>query len=282
MTPNQNDPKDPLVKIAGLVKNFGEVRALQGIDLDIERGSVVCLLGPSGSGKSTLLRCINHLEIPSEGYIRIDGEFIGHTLHQGSPRPCNTRRLAEQRRRTAMVFQNFGLFAHRTVLENVIEGPVYGQGVPKSAATAHAMELLDRVGLSDKANAYPAHISGGQQQRVAIARAMATHPEVVLFDEPTSALDPELVGEVLEVMKSLAQDGVTMVVVTHEIEFARDVASTVHFMDQGQLVESGAPSTVIDSPRHTRTQSFLANVGGLKSAEKIANISKNAEKEIHI
>jgi polar amino acid transport system ATP-binding protein len=249
-----------IVNAVGLQKFFGEVHALRGVDLEVAQGSVVCLLGPSGSGKSTLLRCINRLETPSAGYVEIDGSYIGYERRRGRIRPVNERRLAAQRRCTGMVFQQFNLFAHMTVVENVMEGQVSGQGVPKAAARERARELLDRVGLSAKTDCYPAQLSGGQQQRVAIARALATHPKVVLFDEPTSALDPELVGEVLDVMRSLAEEGVTMIVVTHEIGFARDVASEVHFMDEGLIVESGTPERVIDAPERDRTRAFLAHI----------------------
>ncbi|OZM78133.1 amino acid ABC transporter ATP-binding protein [Pseudonocardia sp. MH-G8] len=250
----------PFLRAVGIKKRFGQVDALRGVDLQIHRGSVTCLLGPSGSGKSTLLRCLNRLETPDEGYVEIDGVVIG--FEQGRKRPvqCSPRRLAAQRRVTGMVFQHFNLFAHLTVEQNVTEGQVHGHGVARNAARTRALELLDRVGLADHAQRYPAQLSGGQQQRVAIARAMATAPKVLLFDEPTSALDPELVGEVLGVMRDLAHDGVTMLVVTHEIAFAEEVATHVHVMNEGSIIESGTPAEVIRSPRHARTQTFLARV----------------------
>jgi polar amino acid transport system ATP-binding protein len=252
---------EELVRAVGLHKSFGSVRALQGVDLVVARGTVVGLLGPSGSGKSTLLRCINRLETPSAGYVEVDGQVIGYERKAGRLRWCGQRRLAAQRRSTGMVFQQFQLFSHMTVLENVMEGQISGQGVGRTDARTRALELLDRVGMADKIDRYPAHISGGQQQRVAIARALATNPKVVLFDEPTSALDPELVGEVLSVMRDLARDGMTMIVVTHEIAFAREVATEVHFMDHGHIVESGSPSQVLDHPTKERTRAFLAEVG---------------------
>lgn len=252
---------DTIVRTVALHKRFhGGVHALRGVDMNIRRGSVVCLLGPSGSGKSTLLRCINRLEEPTSGFVEVDGTYMGYVPSGNRLRRCTTRRLAEQRRRTGMVFQHFGLFSHMTVLQNVMEGQVSGQGIAKSEAKARAEALLDRVGLGEKHAVYPAQISGGQQQRVAIARALATNPTVLLFDEPTSALDPELVGEVLAVMRSLASEGATMIVATHEIGFAREVATDVHFMDAGAIAESGPPSQVIDSPERDRTRAFLTNV----------------------
>ncbi len=249
-----------VVRVAGVHKSFGEVRALRGVDLSVPEGGVVCLLGRSGSGKSTLLRCINRLEVPEAGYVEIDGELMGLERHGGGARPCPPRRLAAHRRRTGMVFQHFNLFAHMTVVQNVMEGQVSGMGRPKAQARERAMELLEQVGLSDKGDVYPSHISGGQQQRVAIARALATDPRVVLFDEPTSALDPELVGEVLAVMRSLAEGGTTMVVVTHEISFAAEVATEVYYLHEGQVVESGPAHDVIRAPQNERTRTFLARM----------------------
>ncbi|RBM17415.1 ectoine/hydroxyectoine ABC transporter ATP-binding protein EhuA [Prauserella sp. PE36] len=259
-----------VVRAIGVHKWYGDVHALRGVDLDVPRGSVVCLLGPSGSGKSTLLRCINRLEVPTSGGVEIEDRCIGYKRERGRLRPCSSRRLAAQRRCTGMVFQQFNLFAHMTVLQNVMEGQTSGLGTPKAQARERAFELLDRVGLVDKADHYPGHISGGQQQRVAIARALASNPKVLLFDEPTSALDPELVGEVLAVMRSLAQEDVTMIVVTHEIEFAAEVATEVHFMCDGSIVESGNPRQVIDAPQQERTQYFLAHMRNRRSADTTA------------
>lgn len=257
----------PFLRTVGVRKRFGKVAALRGVDLEIDRGSVTCLLGPSGSGKSTLLRCINRLETPDAGYVEIDGDVIGFEQRRGRPVPCRPRRLAAQRRATGMVFQHFNLFSHLTAEQNVTEGQVHGHGVAPATARDRAHELLHRVGLDGCAQRYPAQLSGGQQQRVAIARAMATRPEVLLFDEPTSALDPELVGEVLAVMRDLAHDGVTMLVVTHEIAFAEEVATHVHVMDEGSIIESGTPAQVIHAPRQARTQTFLARVTRRTDAE---------------
>jgi polar amino acid transport system ATP-binding protein len=251
-----------MVQARGIRKAFGELTVLDGLDLDIERGEVVCVLGPSGSGKSTLLRCVNQLERPDAGVVAVDGEVIGYR-HGGGDRlqQLHRRELARQRSRIGMVFQRFNLFPHRTVLENVVEGACTVNREPRAQAEEHARELLGRVGLADRADAYPNHLSGGQQQRVAIARALAMRPAVMLFDEPTSALDPELVGEVLEVMKDLARAGMTMIVVTHEIGFARSVADRVVFMDGGVIVEQGTAQQVIDDPQAQRTRDFLARVG---------------------
>ncbi len=257
---------DLVVRAVGVHKTFtGGVQALRGVDLDVRRGAVACILGPSGSGKSTLLRCINRLESPTRGHIEVDGLPMGFAHSNGRPREISGRRLAIQRRSTGMVFQQFHLWQHMTVAENVMEAQL-GCGIDKATARQRALELLDRVGLADKEGAYPGHISGGQQQRVAIARALSTSPRVLLFDEPTSALDPELVGEVLAVMRSLADDGVTMVVVTHEIDFAADVATDVHFMADGILCESGPPDQVLHRPRHERTAAFLAQVNRTNSS----------------
>ncbi|WP_276314578.1 amino acid ABC transporter ATP-binding protein [Streptomyces sp. AcE210] len=243
-----------------IVKSYGELTVLDGLDFDVEHGEVVCLLGPSGSGKSTLLRCLNRLEKPDAGVVSVDGEIIGYRHAEGRLHELQGRELARQRADIGMVFQRFNLFPHRTILENVIEGPRVVRKESREASVAHARELLDRVGLAAKVDAYPNHLSGGQQQRVAIARALAMRPKLMLFDEPTSALDPELVGEVFAVMKDLARDGMTMIVVTHEMGFARDVADRVLFMDGGHIVEQGTPEDVIGNPRAERTRAFLARV----------------------
>jgi polar amino acid transport system ATP-binding protein len=253
--------RDIVVRVVGLHKRYRDVHALRGVDLEVERGSVVCLVGPSGSGKSTLLRCINRLEAPSAGYVEVDGTYIGYERRGDRLRPCNARRLAAQRRCTGMVFQQFNLFSHMTVLQNVMEGQLGGQGRSKAAASERARILLEQVGLADKASCYPAQLSGGQQQRVAIARALAIDPKVLLFDEPTSALDPELVGDVLDVMRSLGEEGATMIVVTHEVGFASQVATEVHFLSDGLITESGPPSEVLLAPKQERTQAFLAHIG---------------------
>ncbi|MCW2623768.1 MAG: amino acid transporter ATP-binding protein family [Mycobacterium sp.] len=250
----------PMVQAQEVCKSFGALHVLKGITLEVGRGEVLCMVGPSGSGKSTFLRCINHLEQVNAGRLYVDGDLIGYRdrgtkLHEMSPRDA-----AKQRRNIGMVFQHFNLFPHRTALENIIEAPIHVKGVKKDAAVARGKDLLDQVGLSEKANAYPAQLSGGQQQRVAIARALAMNPKLMLFDEPTSALDPELVGEVLGVMKKLATEGMTMVVVTHEMGFAREVANQLVFMDGGVVVESGAPREVLANPQHERTKAFLSKV----------------------
>jgi polar amino acid transport system ATP-binding protein len=251
---------EPLVRIRGLRKSFGTHLVLDGVDLDVRRGEVAVLLGPSGSGKSTLLRSINHLERPDAGFVEVAGEIIGYRYQDGRLHELGHRSITRQRARVGMVFQQFNLFPHLTVVENIIEAPVAVHGVPRKQAVAAARELLDRVGLAGREDAYPRQLSGGQQQRVAIARALAMEPELLLFDEPTSALDPELVGEVLAVMKDLADSGMTMVVVTHEIGFAREVADTVLFLDGGRIIESGAPADVLAHPRHERARAFLAAV----------------------
>ncbi|MGP9537382.1 amino acid ABC transporter ATP-binding protein [Brachybacterium sp. AOP43-C2-M15] len=249
-----------LVEIRGVHKSFGDLEVLRGIDLRIPPGSVTAILGPSGSGKSTLLRTINHLEPLTQGLISVDGEVIGYRREGDLLHELHEHEVLRQRTAIGMVFQSFNLFAHMTALANVTEAPRRALGVPRREAEAHARELLELVGLSDKAEVYPRQLSGGQQQRVAIARALALRPKVLLFDEPTSALDPELVEEVLEVIRSLARAGTTLVIVTHEISFARDVADTVVFMDRGRIVEQGPPAEVIDRPRHDRTRSFLQRV----------------------
>lgn len=250
----------PMVKAEQVCKSFGALHVLKGITLEVGAGEVLCMVGPSGSGKSTFLRCINHLEQVNAGRLYVDGDLIGYRergdkLHEMSPRDA-----AKQRREIGMVFQHFNLFPHRTALENIMEAPMKVKKVKKDAALARAKDLLNQVGLSDKAEAYPAQLSGGQQQRVAIARALAMDPKLMLFDEPTSALDPELVGEVLAVMKKLASEGMTMVVVTHEMGFAREVANELVFMDGGVVVESGAPREVLSNPQHERTKAFLSKV----------------------
>jgi polar amino acid transport system ATP-binding protein len=254
-----------MVEIRGVHKEFGHgaaaVHVLRGIDLTVERGSVTVILGPSGSGKSTLLRCINELEDITAGEVIVEGERMGYRVDgAGTVHRLHPKVVARQRRRIGMVFQRFHLFPHLTAVENVMEAPMRVRRVPKPQARSRATELLERVGLADRATYYPAQLSGGQQQRVAIARALAMDPDLMLFDEPTSALDPELVGEVLAVMKDLARDGMTMIVVTHEIGFAREVADRVVFMDFGQVVEQGPPADVLDHPREARTKDFLAHV----------------------
>ncbi|SCL37215.1 polar amino acid transport system ATP-binding protein [Micromonospora rhizosphaerae] len=249
-----------MVRAEQVHKSFGSLEVLKGIDLEVRTGEVCCLLGPSGSGKSTFLRCINHLEKINAGRIWVDGDLIGYRERGGKLHELREKEVAAQRRSIGMVFQRFNLFPHMTALENVIEAPVRVRGEKKAAARERAAALLDRVGLGDKLGTYPGQLSGGQQQRVAIARALAMQPKLMLFDEPTSALDPELVGEVLDVMKDLARDGMTMIVVTHEIGFAREVGDSLIFMDGGVVVESGAPREVIANPRHDRTKAFLAKV----------------------
>ncbi|MBF6221253.1 amino acid ABC transporter ATP-binding protein [Nocardia abscessus] len=241
-------------------KNFGALQVLKGVSLEVGRGEVMCLIGPSGSGKSTFLRCINHLEQVNAGRLYVDGEIVGYREKSGKLYEMHPREAAKQRREIGMVFQHFNLFPHRTALENIIEAPTQVKKVRKADAVTRARELLDRVGLADKANAYPAQLSGGQQQRVAIARALAMDPKLMLFDEPTSALDPELVGEVLTVMRELARSGMTMVVVTHEMGFAREVADQLVFMDAGVVVEAGPPRELLADPRHDRTKAFLSRL----------------------
>ncbi len=249
-----------MVKAESVCKNFGALKVLRGVTLEIGRGHVMVLIGPSGSGKSTFLRCINHLEVVNAGRLYVDGELIGYRERGGKLLEMPPRNAAKQRRDIGMVFQHFNLFPHRTALGNIIESPIHVKGVKKDAAVARGKDLLDQVGLADKAGAYPAQLSGGQQQRVAIARALAMNPKLMLFDEPTSALDPELVGEVLAVMKKLASEGMTMVVVTHEMGFAREVADQLVFMDRGVVVEHGPPREILANPQHERTQAFLSKV----------------------
>jgi polar amino acid transport system ATP-binding protein len=241
-------------------KYFGPNEVLKGIDFQVRSGEVVCLLGPSGSGKSTFLRCINHLEKITAGRLLVDGELVGYRQHGDKLHELSENEVAKKRAEIGMVFQHFNLFPHMTAIGNIIEAPIQVKNEPKAQVRERAAELLAKVGLADRANAYPRQLSGGQQQRVAIARALAMRPKLMLFDEPTSALDPELVGDVLAVMCDLARDGMTMIVVTHEIGFAREVADTVVFMDAGVVVESGSPSEVISNPRHERTKAFLAQV----------------------
>ena len=250
----------PMVDIRGVHKFFGELHVLKGIDLQVQRGEVCVVLGPSGSGKSTLIRCINELEQISAGRLYVDGELMGLHEEDGTLYRLSDEQIAKQRERVGMVFQSFNLFPHMTARENVMEAPRQVRGLRKDEAAKLADEQLARVGLSDRADHYPAQLSGGQQQRVAIARALAMEPELMLFDEPTSALDPELVGEVLGVMQELAASGMTMIVVTHEVGFAREVGDQVVFMDDGVIVERGEPRQVIDSPREQRTKDFFDKV----------------------
>ncbi|HAN24834.1 MAG: amino acid ABC transporter ATP-binding protein [Microbacterium sp.] len=253
--------REALVRLRNIHKSFGHVEVLSGIDLDVAAGEVVCLIGASGSGKSTLLRCVNHLERPDRGRVYVGDHLIGYEeradgrLHELSP-----RRINAQRTDIGMVFQHFNLFPHLTVLENVIEAPMRVRRLDRATATATARDLLDRVGMAHKEDAYPRTLSGGQQQRVAIARGLAMRPKLMLFDEPTSALDPELVGEVLDVMRDLARSGMTMIVVTHEMAFAREVAGRIAFMSGGEIVEIGTPAEVLGNPQHERTRAFLSKV----------------------
>lgn len=250
----------PMISAQNVHKSFGQLEVLKGINLEVQAGEVACLLGPSGSGKSTFLRCVNHLDKATAGRLYVDGELIGYREKNGTLYEISEKEAAEQRSDIGMVFQSFNLFPHRTVIENIIEAPVQVKKIPEETACARAMELLEDVGLASKANNYPVQLSGGQQQRVAIARAVAMDPKLMLFDEPTSALDPELVGEVLRVMKDLAAEGMTMLVVTHEMGFAREVADKVFFMDGGVVIESGSPAEVLDNPQQPRTKDFLANL----------------------
>ncbi|HJQ43214.1 MAG TPA: amino acid ABC transporter ATP-binding protein [Jatrophihabitantaceae bacterium] len=250
----------PMVNAVGVHKSFGFAKVLRGIDLTVQRGEVMCLVGPSGSGKTTFLRCINHLEQVTAGRLYVDGVLVGYAERGDKLHELHPREAAKQRRDIGMVFQHFNLFPHMTALENVIEAPTRVKKVSKEQAVATARRLLAQVGLADKEKNYPAQLSGGQQQRVAIARALAMEPKLMLFDEPTSALDPELVGEVLDAMKQLAQGGMTMVVVTHEMGFAREVGDQLVFMDEGVVVESGAPREMLANPRHDRTKAFLSKV----------------------
>jgi polar amino acid transport system ATP-binding protein len=250
----------PMVKAEAVHKRFGRNEVLKGIDLEVAAGDVMCLLGPSGSGKSTFLRCINHLEKINAGRLSVDGELVGYRAVGDKLFELRESEVARKRAEIGMVFQHFNLFGHMTVLENVACAPIRVKGQARDEARSHARELLDRVGLADKHDSYPSQLSGGQQQRVAIARALAMEPKLMLFDEPTSALDPELVGEVLEAMKRLAAEGMTMIVVTHEMGFAREVADVVVFMDGGLVVEAGPPAEVLEHPRNERTRTFLSKV----------------------
>ncbi|MFI5607600.1 amino acid ABC transporter ATP-binding protein [Amycolatopsis sp. NPDC051903] len=250
----------PVVSAQKICKSFGSLDVLKGIDLEVHEREVLCLIGPSGSGKSTLLRCINHLEKIDAGRLYVDGVLVGYKQRGDKLHELREKEVSLQRKDIGMVFQRFNLFPHMTAVENVMEAPVQVRREPKAQARSRALELLDRVGLGDKALSYPVQLSGGQQQRVAIARALAMQPKLMLFDEPTSALDPELVGDVLGVMRQLAKDGMTMVVVTHEMQFAREVADKVLFMDGGVVVEAGPPDQVIGNPHHERTKAFLARV----------------------
>ncbi|MGV2099909.1 amino acid ABC transporter ATP-binding protein [Rhizobium sp. 21-4511-3d] len=249
---------EPLVRARNVHKSFDQLEVLKGIDLDVAPGEVVVILGPSGSGKSTFLRCINRLETINQGSIEVDGEQIGYSFRKGKLVQLSNHAVALQRRKIGMVFQQFNLYPHMTALQNIVEAPVGIHGESRKEATENAKRLLERVGLSAKADNYPRQLSGGQQQRVAIARALAIKPKLMLFDEPTSALDPELVGEVLATMRDLANQGLTMIVVTHEIGFAREAADRVVFMDGGKVVEQGKPEDVLGNPQHPRTRSFLS------------------------
>jgi polar amino acid transport system ATP-binding protein len=251
---------NPMVKAEGVHKSFGRLEVLKGIDLEVQPGQVMCILGPSGSGKTTFIRCINHLEEINAGRLWVDGELVGYRQVGDKLYELPDREVAKKRTEIGMVFQRFNLFGHMTALGNVVEAPIRVKKMPKGVAVRSAKELLKRVGLSDKYDAYPSQLSGGQQQRVAIARALAMNPKLMLFDEPTSALDPELVGEVLDVMRTLAEIGMTMVVVTHEIGFAREAGDVAVFMDGGVVVESGDPQEVLVNPKQERTKSFLSKV----------------------
>jgi polar amino acid transport system ATP-binding protein len=250
----------PMIKAEAVRKSFGPLEVLKGVTLEVAPGSVTCLIGPSGSGKSTFLRCVNHLEKISGGRLSVDGELVGYRQQGEKLYELKESEVARKRAEIGMVFQQFNLFGHMTALQNICEAPCRVNGLAKKAAAARATELLGTVGLLDKSASYPSQLSGGQQQRVAIARALAMDPKLMLFDEPTSALDPELVGDVLAVMRDLARQGMTMLVVTHEMGFAREVADTVVFMDSGVILESGPPADVLGSPQHERTKAFLAQV----------------------
>jgi polar amino acid transport system ATP-binding protein len=250
----------PMVRAEAVHKSFGRLEVLRGIDLEVQPKEVMCVIGPSGSGKSTFLRCINHLEKIDAGRLSVDGELVGYRQHGDKLYELPDREVCQKRSEIGMVFQHFNLFPHMTALENVIEAPIHVKKASRSAAGAYGRALLELVGLVDKVDVYPKQLSGGQQQRVAIARALAMHPKLMLFDEPTSALDPELVGEVLDVMRRLARDGMTMIVVTHEMGFAREVGDTLVFMDAGVIVEAGKPREVLANPKNERTRSFLSKV----------------------
>jgi polar amino acid transport system ATP-binding protein len=251
---------DAMVRAENVHKRFGRLEVLRGISLEVAPSEVLCVIGPSGSGKSTFLRCINHLEPINAGRLYVDGTLVGYVERAGRLHELAEREVCRRRAEIGMVFQRFNLFPHRTALENIMEGPVVVKKESKAEVAEHARALLDRMGLADKLDSYPSQLSGGQQQRVAIARALAMRPKLMLFDEPTSALDPELVGEVLDAMRALAAEGMTMIVVTHEIGFAREVADSLVFMDNGLIVERGAPREVIANPQHERTRAFLSKV----------------------
>ncbi len=259
-SPMPGDGGTPMVLAESVCKNFARLEVLRGINLEVARGEVMCIVGPSGGGKSTLLRCINHLEKIDGGRLWVDGELVGYRQNGGKLYELREREVCAKRAEIGMVFQRFNLFPHMTALQNVIEAPIRVKGVPRAEASELAMQLLERAGLKDKVHAYPNQLSGGQQQRVAIARALAMKPKLMLFDEPTSALDPELVGDVLDAMRDLARSGMTMVVVTHEMGFAREVGDTLVFMDQGLVIEAGRPRDVLGNPQHERTQAFLSKV----------------------
>jgi polar amino acid transport system ATP-binding protein len=249
-----------MVKMENVYKSFGHLEVLKNINVEVSKGEVVCIIGPSGSGKSTLLRCLNHLERITSGRVYIDGELVDEKIHGKDQLKVSHKRVSEICAELGMVFQRFNLFPHKTALENVIEAPITVKKISKQEAIKSGMKLLIKVGLEDKANEYPSRLSGGQQQRVAIARALAMEPKIMLFDEPTSALDPELVGEVLEVMKDLAREGMTMIVVTHEMGFAKEVGSRVIFMDKGEILEEGTPQEIFTTQKHERTKAFLQKV----------------------
>jgi polar amino acid transport system ATP-binding protein len=251
---------DEVVRAVEVRKSFGKLDVLKSVSLTVRRGEVVVIIGPSGSGKTTFVRCLNHLEKIESGRIFVNGHLIGYREHRGRLIEDRARNIARQRREIGMVFQRFNLFHHKTALGNVIEAPIHVLGMPERAAVAIGRDLLARVGLSDKVDVYPAQLSGGQQQRVAIARALAMKPSLMLFDEPTSALDPEMIGEVLEVMQELAREGMTMIVVSHEMGFAREVADRVVMMDDGKIIEEGTPEQLFRSPVHQRTQAFLSKI----------------------
>ncbi|MFC8179619.1 amino acid ABC transporter ATP-binding protein [Rhodococcus sp. NPDC057297] len=257
-TPTENSKY--AVEVRGVHKSYGPLEVLKGVDLVVRPGEVTVIIGPSGSGKSTLLRSLNHLEKVDQGTVRVDGDLVGYRRRGNKLHELSNKDILKQRSQIGFVFQNFNLFPHLTVLENVLEAPVSAQKRKRVDVEPEALALLERVGLKDKAHDYPRRLSGGQQQRVAIARALALRPKVILFDEPTSALDPELVGEVLEVIRGLAREGATLVIVTHEVGFAKEIADTVVFMDAGQVVEQGTPSELLDNPQEPRTKAFLAHV----------------------
>ena len=251
---------DPVVEIKNLVKNYDSLQVVKGISMTVKKGETAVIIGPSGGGKSTLLRCIHSLTPINNGEIRVDGEIIGHEYRQGKLVKRSDRQVAEQRAQIGMVFQRFNLFPHRTAARNITEAPIYVKGIKKKEAYDQAIELLDAVGLKDKKDEYPAQLSGGQQQRVAIARALAMRPKLMLYDEATSALDPELIGEVLEVMKAISNAGITSIVVTHEMGFAREVGDQLYLLAEGKIIEQGVPEDMIKSPKNERTQRFLRTV----------------------